>query len=100
MEASKNTGVKYDPERVQWGQTQLRVNGDPEIGQFVAEYDPELVQSHLVICQVRRKLTKFGVTFDPELGPTPMDHFPGHIDQGLFRMLQYYSRYSRPLPNF
>ena len=81
---SKTTGVKSDPERVHWGQTQFRVNDDPLIDQLTAEYDPELGQSDHIICQVCRKLTKFWVTFDPELGPTPMDPFPGHIDPGVF----------------
>ena len=83
---SKSTRVKCHPERVHWGHTQFRVNDDPEIGQLAPEYDPELGQSYFIICQICRKLTKFWVTFDPELGPTPMDPFPGHVDQGVFRV--------------
>ena len=57
--------------RVHWGQTPFRVNYDPEISQLDAEYDPELDQSDTITCQVRRKLTKFRVTIDPELSMTP-----------------------------
>ena len=62
-------------ERIHWGYTLFWVNDDPEISQLDAEYDPELSQSEPIICQVCRKLTKFRVTFDPELSMTPMDHF-------------------------
>ena len=33
-------------------------------------------------------LTKFWVTFDPESGLTPMDPFPGYVDQGVFRVFR------------
>ena len=76
---SKNTGVTLEPERVQCGQTPFRVNGDPEIGQLDAEYDPELGQSDLIICQICRKLTDFRVIVNPEWSLAPMDAFPGHV---------------------
>ena len=84
----KNTGVKHDREhgqRVHWSPTQFRVNNDPEIGQLPVEYDLELGQSD-IICHLWRKLTKLWVTFVPELGPTPLDPFPGYVDPGVFRM--------------
>ena len=66
-EHSKNNAVRnFDPERVHWGQTPLRVSDDPEIRQLDAECDPELGQSDPIICQVCRKLTNFRVIFDPE----------------------------------
>ena len=75
----KNTAVKLDPEGSIWG-----VNDDQEIGQLNAEYyhgtkseyDPELGQCDPIICQVYRKLSTSRVTFDPELGPIPVDSFP------------------------
>ena len=45
-------GVKRDQGRVHWSQTQFRVNDYPEICQLAAEYDPNLGQSDLFICQV------------------------------------------------
>ena len=42
---------------------------------LAAEYDPELGQPDVIICEVCRKLTKFWVIIDPELGPTPMEPF-------------------------
>ena len=82
---SKDIGVKRDPERVHWGQTQFQVNDDPEIGQFAAEYDSELGQSDLNICYVWEADQILG-HFDLEWGPTLMDPFPGHVDPGDFRV--------------
>ena len=82
----KRAGVKLDPERVHWGQIPFRVNGDREISQLDAEYDPELGQSDPVICQVCRMLTHFSVIFGPEWSLAPMDPFPGHADTGVFRV--------------
>ena len=56
---SKNVWVKRDPERVHWGQTPFQINDDPEISQPDTEYDPELRQCDLIICQVCEKLTDF-----------------------------------------
>ena len=75
------TGFKRDPGSVILSHTRYRVNNDPEIGQRAEKYDPELGQSDPVICHVCTKITKFWVTFDPELGPTPMDPFPGYVDR-------------------
>ena len=82
----KTPGSEIDPERVHWGQTPFRVNDDPEISELDMEYDPELGQSDLIICQVGRKLTNFRVIFDPKWSLTPMDPFPGHTDPGVFRV--------------
>ena len=84
---SKNTGVKLDPEMVHWGQIPFRGNDDLQTSQLDSNYDPELGQSDPIISQVCRKLTKFGVTFEPE--PTPMDPFSGHTDPGVFRVHTY-----------
>ena len=82
----KTPESEIDPERVHWSQTPFRVNDDPEISQLDAEYDLELGQSDPIICQVCRKLTNFGVIFDPEWSLAPMDPFPGHADPGVFRV--------------
>ena len=92
---SKNTGSEFDPERVHWGQTQFRVNDDPEISQLDAGYDPELGQSDPITCQVCRKLTNFRVIFDPEWSLAPMDPFPGHADPGVFRVYRLASTIER-----
>ena len=91
---SKNNVVELDPEiRLHCGHTPFRVNDDPEISKLDVEYDSQLGESdplnsiytqyrillsEPIICQLRRKLTKFRVTFDPELSTARMDHFPGH----------------------
>ena len=59
--------------------------------QFAAEYDQELSHSDLIICQVCKKLTKFRVTFDPELGPSPIDPFQGFVDPGVLECTQHKS---------
>ena len=84
MVHSKNTGVKFDPERDNWDQTPFRVNDGPKISQLDAEYDTELDQSDPIICQVYRNLTNFRVIVDPEWSLAPMDPFPGHADLGAF----------------
>ena len=47
----KTSGVRLDPERVNWSQTPFRVNDDPEISQLDAEYDAELGQSFYAFCK-------------------------------------------------
>ena len=60
-------------ERVNWGQTPFRIKSmNRKSVNLMAEYDPEMGQSDPFICQVCRKLTKFWVTFDPELSMTPI----------------------------
>ena len=59
---------------------------DPEISQPDAEYDPELFQSDLIICQVCGKLTDFWVILDLEWSLAPMDPFRVKFDPGVFRV--------------
>ena len=70
----------------------VRLNNEPTMTQKSVnlpawEYDPELSQSDLVMCQACRKLIKFWVGVDPELGPTTMDPFSGHVEPDVFRVI-------------
>ena len=76
---SKNSRVRFDPERVPWCQTQFWVRPTRKPGQT----DPESEAEKHFWFRFRVSLTQIPDQSDPEMGLAP---FPRQISPGVFRV--------------